>query len=200
MKLDRGLNAETPGCGAKKTVWKSSKHEGEKVIKAIEKAISEYDVDNENKSENSTPNLNNFLNIEKQRITSNDIKNPYGFEKFVETDIYSVKRDKVDNDFTYISKVITEIVKNEYHIHFDLICKKTTSLFGFEKVSKNVKEYILNVLNTKLSGTIINKDDYYFPKNYKKILIRVPNIRTINYIYIPTPFIDCQLPVKIVFF
>lgn len=156
--------------------------EGKKLLEAVERAIDNY-VDNEcdNLSSDKTSIVHqtiqaDFLTIT-QKVIDNDTKNnPYGFAIYKNTDISSVFRDRDDD--RYLSNVVNTIVVNEYPVSFEFICKKVAHLFGNQKATVRVREYIQYVLNKYLRNDVVIKDGFCYPKNFSNITPRIPSNKT----------------------
>lgn len=159
--------------------------EGKKLIAAVEEAIESFGMDgfdelNSSRSE-TTASAEDFVNVEVKTTSKKNVSNPYGFEKAKDADFSSLPRDQ----FGYLNATdcVMEIINTEYPVHYDLICQRMASLFGNEKVTVKIRrevDFSLNILGNK----IVQKNDFYFPKGYDKIPVRMPNNRKIQHISI----------------
>lgn len=165
------------------TDWiKDPNTEGERLLEAVDKAISEYveDVPTTSKSaDNAEPEA--FLSVEKKEITAAQAKNPYGFTTPKATNFGSLPRDR--NGYLQMKDCIELLVKNEFPIHYDLLCQKLASLLGREKATKVVRrevDYALQGMRTR----ILRKGDFFYPVGYTDVPVRTLNGRSIKYISI----------------
>jgi len=171
------------------TDWiKDRNTERDKLIKAIDNAIAQYD----NHIEDSYMIKDNYkvdtdssdYLIEKDDEES-DENNPFGFEIYQEANICEIERS---NNFNkYLPDVIFYVVKKEYPIHFELLCKRVATLFGNQKVTVKVKNGVKDIINYAVSNSIEMKNDFCWLKDKKDVLVRVPSeesdtIRPIQYI------------------
>lgn len=158
--------------------------EGKLLIEAVEKAINHYieeppsNVFNEYETDNKT---NGFITVEAKEISLEDTENPYGFDDIKETNFNSIPKDRYGN--INLSECILQLVKNEYPIHYDLICQKICPVLDREKVTSIVKREVDSALS-KLSGRIEKKKDFYYPSAYTTVPARKCNGRSIKYISI----------------
>lgn len=171
------------------TDWiKDRRTEGDTLIEVIEKAIASYDNNIEetyiekNSLNISKPQDNNYL-IEKEQVV--DEYNQFGFEIYKEADLYHMKRDY--NDSIYLSKLINYSVDKEYPIHFELLCKKIAPFLGNQKVTVKIKNIVSNTIQNLCRETVEIKENYCWPKNNSKVVVRIPEkdsyeIRQIQYI------------------
>lgn len=167
--------------------------EGQKLLEAVENAISEY-VDDDFKFGNNYEDKEvivsqeEFLTIETSIEQSSGDEtpsdNPYGFDYYEEANVYEI--DRHPDDAIYIAKVISHIVKKEYPIHFELLCKRIASLFGNQKATVKVRSSAEYVINSKLSNSIERKGDFCWIKDTNKVPVRIPQPydtgRKINYL------------------
>lgn len=159
--------------------------EGEKLLAAVEEAIETFGVDGFDTTISSSPedmvNAEDFVNVEVKTTSKLNASNPYGFEKTSTADFSSLPRDR----FGYLNATdcVMEIINAEYPVHYDLICQRMAPLFGNEKATVKVRREVDFSLN-RLNHKIIQKNDFYFPKGYEKIPVRIPNSRKIQHISI----------------
>ena len=165
------------------TDWiKDPNTEGERLLEAVDKAISEYveDVPTPSKpANNAEPEA--FLSVEKKEITAAQAKNPYGFTTPKATNFGSLPRDR--NGYLQMKDCIELLVKNEYPIHYDLLCQKLASLLGREKATSVVRrevDYALQGMRTR----ILRKGDFFYPVGYTDVPVRTLNGRSIKHISI----------------
>ncbi len=154
--------------------------EGQKLIEAVENAISEYSekTDDNYRIIDSIPG-NDFLNMEKIDFSKADSINPYGFEKQKDTNFSNLPRDA--SGYLNLDDYIKAAVENEYPLHYELLCKKVAPLFGNEKATVKIRREVDYSLKT-LQG-VNRKGDFLYPVKYTKIIPKaIDNTRPINYI------------------
>ena len=167
------------------TDWiKDQVTEGEHLIEAIEDALSsysgseaiEYEIEVASEVESE---MEDFVTIDKKEISLEDIVNPYGFAEIQEID-FSQRSDS-EKQALSLNDCILEVVNKSFPIHYDLICKELAPFLGNQKATVKVKREVDIGLNS-LKNELIRKDDFFFPTNYSKVLVHIPNTRKINYI------------------
>lgn len=167
--------------------------EGNRLIEAVEKAISQYRdaerlIENECALDSNECSQdkeeNNYLKvISESKITRNT--NDYGFELYQETDIFKVKKNQDEDN--YLKEVIFLIVKTEQPIHFELLCKRIAGLFGNQKVTIKIKNSADYIITKYLNNKIEVVEEFCWIKGFKSVNVRIPNpdiqyIRPINFI------------------
>jgi very-short-patch-repair endonuclease len=154
--------------------------EGQKLIEAIENAISEdSDESTENICTIENHQVEDFLKLDTKEVSLEMSSNPYGFLAYNETDLSSVFRDR--DDVTYVINCIYAIVINEYPVHYELLCQKLAGIFGNEKATVKVRNYI-NFVLPKMNAKVTRKGDFLYPKDFTSVPVRTPNTRKINHI------------------
>lgn len=173
------------------TDWiKDRTTEGNKLIKAVDDAIAQYDNNIEDTymikdNYKLDTNISDYL-VEKDEVEEVlDKGNPFGFESYQEANIYEIERSYNFNK--YLSDVIIHVVGKEYPIHFELLCKRVTELFGNQKVTIKVRNGVKYIIDYVISNSIEIKNDFCWPKDNNDVLVRIPsensdNIRAIQYI------------------
>lgn len=173
------------------TDWiKDRTTEGNKLITAIDNAIAKYDNNIEDmciskSNYEITTDISDYLverNVQEDEV---DNDNPFGFQLYQVANIYEVEKNFSFNK--YLSDVIIHVVKNEYPIHFDLLCKRVAALFGNQKVTIKVKNGVKNIINYRLNNLIEIEYDFCWMKGKKDVCVRVPSeenesMRPIQYI------------------
>lgn len=166
------------------TDWiKDSVTEGNRLIEAIEEALSNNEVETIEKLPNGDEKKNDFLKIENKVVTYEEKINPYGFKKYVFTDIEKIPRP-YNNDNEYLKKIILEIVNTEYPVCFDFICKKVAYLFGNEKVTVKVRNAVKYIIDSRMKQDIYEKAGFYLPYGNIKIEAKIMSDRPIEFISI----------------
>ncbi len=156
--------------------------EGKRLINAVDEAIAAFDSNDSfskiHKSEKHTSD--EYLKTKKVIHTSENETNPYGFDGEIEYyNFLDLKRNS--NGFLEIEDCIKLIVEKEYPVHYDIICQKLAPLFGNNKVTSKIRSEVDYGLEL-VSKSIIRKDDFFYPRDYVKIPVHIPNERKINYI------------------
>jgi very-short-patch-repair endonuclease len=153
--------------------------EGANLIAAINDAISNYGTVETSQIEESEIYSDDFI-TEKPRITDSEQQiNPYQFEKYKETSFINLPRNSAG--YLELADCITEAVKNEFPLHYELLCQKVAHLYGNRKVTKKVRREVDFAL-TKLGNNIYRRDDFLYPSEEAKIVVKMPNRRAINHI------------------
>lgn len=175
------------------TDWiKDTKTEGNKLLEAVELAISKYKNDRWNTGSKSHDKIipkklvstkQAYVTVENTKAEI-DINNPYNFKYYEETDVYKITR--TPDDTQYLANVVNYVVEKECPIHFELLCKRVATLFGNLKVTVKVRNSVEYVLNNNLKDMVIKKEDFCWHKNVKEIKVKIPTLngdgRPINYI------------------
>ena len=154
--------------------------EGQKLIEAVDRAISEYGIND--CSEPDIPekvDVDDFITVDKKVISAEEQSNPYCFAEYKAADLSVVPRN--DYGYVQISDCIKVVVDTEYPIHYELLCKKLAYLYGNEKATVKVRRQIDYAL-AKLKDKIVRRGDFLYPASYKNIIVKIPNNRPINYI------------------
>ena len=164
------------------TDWiKDPVSEGQRLVDAIEDAIVGYDDSRQQLfTQQETEEEEVFLEVEKKAPDKNASVNPYGFDSFQKTSFAGLPTNR--NGYLELSDCIDAVVKNEYPIHYDLLCQRLAGLFGNEKATVRVRrevDYALNRMNN-----IKRIGDFFFPRDVQQIPIRLPNTRSIQYIHV----------------
>ncbi len=171
------------------TDWiKDPINQGECLLNAVNRAISEYQdgfaETEELKSENVINHEEVFIADEKQPEISDSTANEYGFKYYQEADIYQAPKGK--DDLSWITNVISYIVEVEQPIHYELLCKRIAPLFGNRKATFKIRDSVDYVLTSNLKNKLNRKEDFFTLKSLKSIMPRVPkefdDPRVINHI------------------
>ena len=156
--------------------------EGQRLVEAVEQAIDSYIDVSLSKVEDSAPKeerADEFLTLEEKGTSAQSEANPYGFSKPALTDYRAILRNR--NRYLSLSDCIELIVKNEYPIHYDLLCQKLCPLMKREKVSSTVRNEV-NYALSSMTGRVVKKDDFLYPAKYDSIPAYGANGRAIKYI------------------
>lgn len=157
--------------------------EGENLVAAINKAISNYggspSIETNDVVSEEEPDADNFVSVNKKEISISEQNNPYGFAAAKETDLSILPLNS--EGYLDIADCIMALITNEFPIHYELLCQRLAPLYGNEKATVKVRREVDYGINC-LRGKIVKKGDFLFPVGWQKVIVRVPNIRKINYI------------------
>ena len=153
--------------------------EGEKLLNAVDEAIATYSMPE------IEPTSEEKIDADEKEFVAEDnsIKeierqdNLYPFETYRKTNFDEIPCD----GFSYIEDCITALINNEYPIHYELLCQKIAPLFKNKKATSKIIKGVNNYLK-KMS--VYRRDNFFYPAKESKIVIRVPNDRSINHISI----------------
>ena len=177
------------------TDWiKDPKTEGSKLLEAVKIAISNYkmgslntgSISHDETAKKDTYSIKQaYVTVENTKAESEvENNNPYDFNYYKETDVSIIT--KISNDTPYLANVINYVVEKECPIHFELLCKRVTTLFGNQKATAKVRNSVEYFLNRNLKDVVIKKGDFCWHKNVKEIKVKIPPMdgdgRAINYI------------------
>jgi very-short-patch-repair endonuclease len=155
--------------------------EGEKLISAINNAISNYGTVETLPPEESEIAPDDFITEKPRAMDLEQQLNPYQFEKYKETNFSNLPR----NSWGYLELTdgITEAVKNEFPLHYKLLCQKVAHFYGNQKTTIKVRKKVDYALK-KLGDNIYRRGDFLYPSKEAKIVVKMPNMRTITHIAI----------------
>jgi|GEM_PF-246447 len=177
------------------TDWiKDPKTEGSKLLEAVKMAIANYKMDNLNngsigydepiKNDLHSTLLSYVVDEPSKAEVDADTANPYNFNYYEETDVHEIAR--ISDDTQYLANVINYVVEKECPIHYELLCKRVAILFGNQKATVKVRNFVEYVLNENLKDMIIKNGDFCWHKNVNEITVKMPSLngdaRAINYI------------------
>lgn len=155
------------------TDWIKNRERAEReLISAVQDSIEKFGVLDEKKTEKlSKEKANDYLKISKK-----DINNPYELEYYIEYQ-YAYK---IGQPSKHISQILDEVIKTEYPIHFDEICRRVSLYYLSTSATKKVKENVRYELY-KIKNNYIVDNEFYMPLNaqikprcnyaYKKVYI-----------------------------
>ncbi|MGL4908906.1 MAG: DUF4011 domain-containing protein [Bacteroidales bacterium] len=153
--------------------------EGKKLIEAITNEISNYDSSkNAQREKFEKPISDSFITESKDVVDLEQQSNPYQFEKTIDFKLPCNSDENVD-----LSDYITEIVKMQFPLHYDLLSQKIAPLYGNQKATIKIRREVDAALE-KLGTSIYREKDFLYPSKDAKIIVKMPNDRTINYIAI----------------
>ncbi|MDR1895290.1 MAG: DUF4011 domain-containing protein [Prevotellaceae bacterium] len=153
--------------------------EGEKLVNAINDAIATYGTPEICQFSEETGH-DGFVTVNDRTTDLEQQDDPYQFEEYQETSFDNL-RDSWGN--LELADCITEAVKNEYPLHYELLCKRIAPLYGNEKVTVKIKREVDYALR-RLGNNIYRKGDFLFPSKNSKIIVRKPGTRNIIHIAI----------------
>jgi len=162
------------------TDWiKDPVNECEKLLQAVDEAIASFEII-EN-YENNIPIKTNseFLIEQESKLNFEQEHSHYQFVEKIDTSFSDLPR----NIYGYLelTDCITLLIKNEYPIHYELLCQKIAPLYGNQKATIKIRREVDFAL-TKLKGKYYRKDDYLYPSKDSEIIVKMPNNRNINHI------------------
>lgn len=167
------------------TDWiKDPRKEGEALIAAINNALTEYDNNADFDSIVSTNVLettDDFLSVAEMNAGSTNLTNPYGFssKKLTTLDILGLNSHWV----VKASDTILDFIKNDFPLHYELLCQKMAPYYGNEKATVKIRREVNSELvMLEVYKKIIRKDEFLFPKDWDKITVRIPNTRKIGHV------------------
>ena len=159
--------------------------EGENLVAAINEAIANYgglpSIEPIHTSSEDEPDVDCFVSVNKKEVSVTEQTNPYGFTAAVVTDLSTLPRNTYGH--LNIADCIMSCVKNEFPMHYELLCQRLAHLYGNEKATVKVRREVDYGINS-LHGKIVRKGDFLFPSEWEKITVCVPNSRKINHISI----------------
>lgn len=154
------------------TDWiKDSAAEGQRLVDAIEKAISEYverwSTPQHEKQTDSVAHVEqlSYEIVEDREPTADEIENPYGFDKMEDPDFKNVSKDWTGHPTC--EDCIDLLVKRQFPIHKDVVAQKLCFLFGKERAGKVVKEGIARAVSGM--DSVVEIDDFLYPREYERI-------------------------------
>lgn len=174
------------------TDWvKDTKTEGNKLLEAVENAISNYalcnvnevgEIDTKVEPKDSSLSIKNAFTVVKP-LEDKNYDNPFNFDYYRETDICEAEKSYSTND---LSDVIGYVVQQECPIHYELLCKRVAPLFGNKKATVKVKKAVDDILERDLKNIVMRRGEFCWHKNINEINVRIPSpqgdVRTISYI------------------
>jgi hypothetical protein len=157
--------------------------EGENLIAAINAAIANYagspGIEPIHMTCEDEPYADDFVFINRKELSIAEQTNPYGFAAAVATDLSALPRNT--SGYLDISDCIMACVKNEFPMHYELLCQRLAPIYGNEKATVKVRREVENGIN-HLRSRIVKKGNFLYPIGWQKITVRVPNSRKINHI------------------
>lgn len=164
------------------TDWiKDPKTEGDNLINTISDAISNLSTLDYKEDKKTLPDSYDFLSVNSRTLDLEERINPYKFEPLKISDYKDLPRDPYG--YIKITDFVTELVKNEYPLHYELLCQKVAPIFGNEKATSKIRREVDATLNN-LGKIIYRKRDFFYPSKGAEIIVRTPNIRNIKHIAI----------------
>ena len=155
--------------------------EGKLLAKAINSAIADFDKDaatrTPQKPKQSTQD--SFIRVDNEKKTIDQIENPYGFEKYKETNLNRVAHEHFGDHMLH--HCVRALVENEFPIHYDYLCQRIAPLCGNEKATVKVRRMVDDSL-IMLRGIVKTKGDFLYPCDDRPIVVRLPNNRKSQYI------------------
>lgn len=164
------------------TDWiKNQKSEEEKLVTAIEKALSGIQIDKPIKSLLNREEKSSFSSIElEETVETQGVENlGYGFDTFKWVNLDDYWQDTM-------TEKILKIIGALQPIHFDALCKILAPLWGNQKATNVIRRNVNSYLKYILSNTIEQKEDFVTLIGFNNLKVRVPetteDVRPIEYI------------------
>lgn len=164
------------------TDWiKDPASESQRLINAIENAINNAEHENYEKDPDPEPptmiekeEMLDSISVEINpgEIEANNL-NVYGFTKYQVAEVYDIERFEGESDIVYLAKVIKHVADIESPIHFDLLCKRLTPLFGNQKTTAPIRRMVTSTLNIKLRNRISIIDEFCWTTANTEVRARI---------------------------
>ncbi|MBR7032957.1 MAG: DUF4011 domain-containing protein [Clostridia bacterium] len=162
------------------TDWiKDPVSEGQLLIEAIDRAIADYGIKQKFTPSKETDDTDDYVSVDNEVKTREQIENPYGFEKYVRTNFNDIPRDRYG--YVKIEDCIRKLVVNEFPIHYEYLCQRLAYLYGNEKATVKIRREVDYGLR-KLYGIVVKKGDFLYPDSNMPIIVRIPNYRKSQHI------------------
>lgn len=157
--------------------------EGNRLLEAVNQAIADYVEELPSMIQHNeaapTEDTDSFLTVEDKPVDIGKAANPYGFAAPVVTDFKQLPRDQYG--YLKMTDCIELLVKNEYPIHYELLCQRLSPLLGREKATSVVRREVDYALKS-VKDHIVRKGDFLYPAGYTEVPARQANGRSIKYI------------------
>lgn len=157
--------------------------EGNRLVEAVDEAISSY-VENfpepiRNDEPEASTGPDEFITVEEKPVDVGKAANPYGFAAPVVTDFKQLPRDRFG--YLKMTDCVELLVKNEYPIHYELLCQRLSPLLRREKATSVVRREVDYALRS-IKDRVVRKGDFLYPADYTEIPVRQANGRPIKHI------------------
>lgn len=153
--------------------------EGKNLITAISDAISNHGILDSRVAEKENTDTDDFITVNNRTIDLEQQINPYQFDPYIETNFSNLPRNSYGN--IELTDCVFEAVKNEYPLHYELLCQKVAPLYGNQKATIKIRREVDYALR-KLGNNIYRRGDFLYPSKDAKIIVKMPNSRNINHI------------------
>ncbi len=153
--------------------------EGQYLIDAVNKAIVDFGNRQLYTNAETPQEKDDYVSVDQEKKTREQRENPYGFEKYVKTDLSVLSKDRYG--YLKVEDCIKALVDNEFPIHYEYLCQRLAYLFGNEKATVKVRREVDHGLSL-LKGSIIRKGDFLYPTGNKPIVVKMPNTRKSQHI------------------
>ncbi len=174
------------------TDWiRDPKNEEEKLINAVEKALShvvleleDSDIFDDTNSEADT--VIPIIEIEEKIEPSEVSDRGYGFDLYKRAYPLNIVDDNENVKEGY--DIAWDIISLEQPIHFEELCRRIAPVYGRQKATSVVRNEVQHIFCNHLNGLIIkDKNDFVRIRDFADIKVRVPNpnddyLRPIAYI------------------
>ena len=160
--------------------------EGDKLVEAIEKAITSYNekkqgLSTQQEEQEEQETSEEYVQLAKK--TYEDTVIDYGFT-YNKTETNYSFRDMSRGGYGYMNlgDCLLKVINNEYPVHYELLCQRVAGLLGNEKATVKVRREVDSALRRR--NDYVRKGDFFLPRTYKEIPVRLPNERRIEHISI----------------
>lgn len=148
------------------TDWIKNQHyEEERLIQAIEAALSEITFDEPIKKVRSS-NTDN-IEVEEKIVADKTIDEGYGFDTYKEIPWHELWGDSS-------TETILNVIKAYQPIHFEALCRILAPLWGNKKATNVIRDNVSAYLTRYLKGQVKRQNDFVTLSDFTDIKVRVP--------------------------
>lgn len=156
------------------TDWlKNNQEERDRLIAAIERSIQEYKAYECHSHKIDQEEIEDYLVDEEKKEWD-------GFDDIPENNLNYCYYNAAETTLE-LKDFIMYLISNAYPIHYEFICKHVREFLRCTKITNDIKKQINSVLND-YENEIIKKGDFYYPKEYQKVVPHKAGSRSIDYI------------------
>lgn len=110
----------------------------------------------------------------------NELYAKLGFNYYKQTDLSGIINAN-DTQDQQIEKCALALIREEYPISFDALCKRIGVAIGEPKITIKLKGHVQEIISKKLSSLTYLSDQFYFLKSDEEIPVRIANTSTCAY-------------------
>lgn len=148
--------------------------EGDLLIESVDRAIATYEDNFEQATmtheEVLDENTENYYETEATIIGSSSTSQ-FKFETYVEANARAARQ--YDYGIVGLCRAIKHTVEVEYPIHYELLCRRIAPIYGNQKTTVKIRNGV-NCGLKKIDNEIIRVGDFFYPKEYDKIIPKAP--------------------------